>query len=115
MDMKTTLQKTHTASTYLHARAQHLALLDTYGKNAWLVGNARLEDLLKGLEAEVVGVRGEVEGVNVERRRGQERAKGEMEGLEAGWREGVGRVLRVEVAGGEVEGRLREGLRGGER
>ena len=56
MDMKTTLQKTHTASTYLHARAQHLALLDTYGKNAWLVGNARLEDLLKDLEAEVVGV-----------------------------------------------------------
>lgn len=77
------------------------------------MGNARLEDLLKGLEAAVVGLRGEVEGVNVERRRVQEGGKGEMEGLERGWREGVGRVVRVEVAGGEVEGRRREGLRRG--
>lgn len=61
----------------------------------------------------MVGLRTEVEGVNVERRRVQERGRGEMEGLERGWREGVGRVLEVEAAGGEVEGRLREGLRGG--
>ncbi|KAI4262354.1 MAG: hypothetical protein L6R42_002474 [Xanthoria sp. 1 TBL-2021] len=105
------LQNLHTASTYLRTRAHHLALLDRYGKNGWLVGNSQLEDLLGRMEREVVETRAEVEGVCGERKRVQEGRRGEMEGLERGWREGVGRVVEVEVAVGEVEGRRRGVLR----
>ncbi|KAL8884171.1 MAG: hypothetical protein Q9192_006911, partial [Flavoplaca navasiana] len=74
------LQEAYTSSTYLHSRAQHLALLDRYGKNAWLVGNSQLEDLLRRTEKELAGTREEVERVNAGRKRVQEGAKGEMEG-----------------------------------
>ncbi len=47
----------------------------------------------------------EVDGVNKARKTGQEGVRGEMEGLEGAWREGVGRVLEVEVA---AEGVRRE-------
>ncbi|KAL8844583.1 MAG: hypothetical protein Q9176_001095 [Flavoplaca citrina] len=111
------LQEAYTSSTYLHSRAQHLALLDKYGKNAWLVGNSQLEDLLRRTEKELAETRGEVERVNGERKRVQEGAKGEMEGLERGWREGVGKVVEVEIAVADLEGRrmgvLREGGGGG--
>ncbi|KAL9639838.1 MAG: hypothetical protein Q9204_000944 [Flavoplaca sp. TL-2023a] len=111
------LQEAYTSSTYLHSRAQHLALLDKYGKNAWLVGNSQLEDLLRRTEKELAETREEVERVNGERKRVQEGAKGEMEGLERGWREGVGKVVEVEIAVADLEGRrmrvLREGGGGG--
>ncbi|KAL9014580.1 MAG: hypothetical protein Q9180_008937, partial [Flavoplaca navasiana] len=107
----------YTSSTYLHSLSQHLTLLDKYGKNAWLVGNSQLEDLLRRTEKELAGTREEVERVNGERKRVQEGAKGEMEGLERGWREGVGKVVEVEIAVAELEGRrmgvLREGAGGG--
>ena len=55
--------------------------------------------------------------MNGERKRVQEEAKGEMEGLERGWREGVGKVVEVEIAVADLEGRrmrvLREGGGGG--
>ena len=107
------LQEAYTSSTYLHSRAQHLALLDEYGKNAWLVGNSQLEDLLRRTEKELAETREEVERVNGERKRVQEGAKGEMEGLERGWREGVGKVVEVEIAVADLEGRRMRVLREG--
>jgi len=44
-----TLQKAYASAEYLRGRETNLALLETYGKNAWLVGNNQLEALLKGL------------------------------------------------------------------
>lgn len=85
------------------------------GKNAWLVGNAQLEDLLRGVEKELVETRESAEAVNRERKGRQEAGRGEMEGLEEGWRRGVGRVVEVEVEVGRVEGRRREVLRGGDK
>ncbi|KAL9000565.1 MAG: hypothetical protein Q9169_000858 [Polycauliona sp. 2 TL-2023] len=107
------LKEAYTSSTYLHSRSQHLALLSEFGKNAWLVGNSQLEDHLKRIERELAETRERVEGVNVERKRAQEGKRGEMGGLERGWREGVGKVLEVEVAVGEIEGRRRSVLRSG--
>lgn len=43
----------------------------------------------------------------------QEGGRGELEGLERGWRGGVGRLLDVEVAVGGVEGVRRGVLREG--
>ncbi|KAI4164141.1 MAG: hypothetical protein LQ342_002105 [Letrouitia transgressa] len=105
------LRAAYVSVEYLRQRGQHLSLLEEFGKNAWIVGNARLEDILRGVEGELVGAREEVEGVNRERKAGQERGRREMEGLERSWKEGVGRGVEVEVAVGMVETEVRERLR----
>ena len=89
-------------------------MLDAYGKNAWLVGNAQLEDLLGAVERELVGVREEVEATNRERKRLQEDGRRALEGAEESWRSGVGGLVEVLVAGKELEEKVRRRLRGEE-
>lgn len=93
------------ALTHLSNRETNLTLLSHYGKNAHLVGNDQLEQMLKEVETELVRTKEEVEVVNRERKAGQLGAKEEIERLERRYREGVGRVLEVEVA---AEGVRRE-------
>ncbi|KAI9699629.1 MAG: hypothetical protein M1836_002663 [Candelina mexicana] len=110
-----TLRKAYTSSSHLRTRLTNLSLLEEFGKNAWLIHNSQLEDILRSLEREVVSTAGEVEAVNQERKAAQEGVRGEMEGLEEAWRGGVGKVIEVEVAGEgvreEILGRRREGAR----
>ncbi|KAI1850633.1 hypothetical protein JX265_004343 [Neoarthrinium moseri] len=91
----------YTMSTYLEGRHAHLALLERFGKNAWLVGNWQAEAQLAGLERELADVKRQIELVNHARRRAQEAVGGELQGLEDTWKRGVGRVLETEIA---VEG-----------
>ncbi|KAB5554696.1 Pre-mRNA-splicing factor SPF27 [Coniochaeta sp. 2T2.1] len=100
-ELSSVLQKAYASATYLGARRAHLALLDSYGKNAWLVGNYQLEQELKSLETELGETKKEIDLLAVRRRRQQEEVEGEIKGLEEGWKRGVGRVLETEVA---VEG-----------
>ncbi|KAF2197386.1 hypothetical protein GQ43DRAFT_381118 [Delitschia confertaspora ATCC 74209] len=93
-----TLQKAYTSSSYLSSRLTELSLLERFGKNAWLIGNSQLEDILKSIEGELAEVRGELEGVDATRRAQQDAVRGEVETLEATWKRGVGRVLETEVA-----------------
>jgi pre-mRNA-splicing factor SPF27 len=76
----------------------NLSLLETYGKNAWLVGNSQLEDILRALEKEVDAMKAEQEAVESDRRAAQENAAAEMKGLEEGWRNGVGRMIETQAA-----------------
>ncbi|CAG8976309.1 hypothetical protein HYALB_00005715 [Hymenoscyphus albidus] len=110
---RTALQRARTSSTYLSSRRTNLALLEQYGKNAWLISNAQLEDILRGLERELAAVKGEMDGVVIERRGAQEGVGGEMSALEEGWRKGVGRVLETEVACEQVRREILERRRGG--
>ena len=107
------LKQAYANAEYLRQRLQALELLEGFGKNAWLVGNSQLEGVVGGVERELVGVRGEVEGVNRERREGQEGGRGGLEGGEREWRGGVGGVVRAGVAVRGVEGEVREALRKG--
>ncbi|RPB24558.1 hypothetical protein L211DRAFT_807841 [Terfezia boudieri ATCC MYA-4762] len=91
-----------TSSHHLATRNTNLNLLNVFGKNAWLIHNAQLEDELRACEAELVALKGECDVVNKERKGAQETVRGEMERLERRWREGVGRVLQTEVAAEEV-------------
>lgn len=108
-----TLQKAYASAEYLRGRETNLALLETYGKNAWLVGNSQLEGMLKGLEAEIEAARIELEGVERERREKQASVQGEVEGLERSWREGVGKLIEVLAAGEGVKGEILERRRMG--
>ncbi|OCK83173.1 hypothetical protein K432DRAFT_414850 [Lepidopterella palustris CBS 459.81] len=93
-----TLKKAFTSSEYLNARLAELGLLETFGKNAWLIGNSQLESILKALEAELAETRTQTEAVEEARRTQQNNVRGEMQVLEETWKRGIGRVLETEVA-----------------
>lgn len=92
------LAQAYTSHAYLAARQTNLHLLEEFGKNAWLVGNSRLEEILGGLERELAERKAAIDALVVQRRSAQESVGGEMKGLEEGWKRGVGRVLETEVA-----------------
>ncbi|KAF2249758.1 hypothetical protein BU26DRAFT_518315 [Trematosphaeria pertusa] len=92
------LKKAYTSSEYVSARLMELGLLEKFGKNAWLIGNSQLEDILKSIEAELADVRRQQEEMEALRRSQQESVSGEMKTLEETWKRGVGRVLETEVA-----------------
>jgi pre-mRNA-splicing factor SPF27 len=109
------LQRAYTSQSYLVGRQTNLALLEKYGKNAWLIGNAQLEDILRGLERELSERKVEIDEVVIERKNAQEAVGGEVRGLEEMWKRGVGRMLETEVAAEgvrrEILERRREGAR----
>ena len=92
------LQRAYTSSSYLQSRFSNLALLEEFGKNAWLVGNAQSEDVLRGIEKELMETQGSVDRVNQARKIEQLAAKGELDTLNQSWRVGIGRIIETEVA-----------------
>jgi len=89
--------------------------LEKYGNNAWLIANSQVEDELRTLEKELAETKREVEAVEEERRARQEAVRGEVEGLDIAWREGVGRAIQVEVAAEGLRRQILEKRRGGVR
>ncbi|KAI9805770.1 MAG: hypothetical protein M1833_005263 [Piccolia ochrophora] len=92
------LQQAYTASSHLQTRLTNLTLLERFGKNAWLMGNAQLEDILRTLERELVAARERTDEVNKARKAAQENSRGELEGLTQAWQRGIGKIIEVEVA-----------------
>ncbi|KAI1800670.1 Pre-mRNA-splicing factor SPF27 [Daldinia bambusicola] len=111
--LQTELSRAYTAATYLEGRYAHLQLLDSFGKNAWLVGNWQLEAELKDLERELDSTKKEIDVVNIQRRRVQDEVGGELKGLDEAWRRGVGRVLETEIATEGLRQQILEKQRGG--
>jgi pre-mRNA-splicing factor SPF27 len=111
---KTTLQKAYASAEYLRGREVNLSLLETYGKNAWLISNSQLEDSLKALETELEAAKIEQEHIEKSRRNMQTNAAGELQSLEHGWKTGVGRMLETQAAAErlrqEILERKREGV-----
>ena len=95
---KATLQQAYASTEYLRGREINLGLLETYGKNAWLIGNSQLEDILKYLEKDVEYMKLEQESVEAERKAAQSNAAGEMQSLEEGWKTGIGRMIEAQAA-----------------
>jgi pre-mRNA-splicing factor SPF27 len=91
------LQRAYTSSSHLSMRHTNLTLLEESGKNAWLISNSQLEDILRGVEKELAETKEAVETVHKERKMAQEAGQGELVGLEETWRHGVGSALDVEV------------------
>ncbi|KAK3309024.1 Pre-mRNA-splicing factor SPF27 [Chaetomium strumarium] len=96
--LQTSLARTYASHAYVASRRTHLALLDTYGKNAWLVGNYQLEGELKALEKELAETKREIDLLTLQRKEAQELAGPELTSLEETWKRGVGRVLETEAA-----------------
>lgn len=92
------LRSAYVSSTYLLGRQANLALLDEYGKNAWLVSNSQMEYTLQELEQELDRVKSEIETVNKARKQAQEQSRGELLALEETWKSGIGKILEIQVA-----------------
>ncbi|OAL02241.1 hypothetical protein IQ06DRAFT_292940 [Phaeosphaeriaceae sp. SRC1lsM3a] len=107
------LKQAYTSSEYVEARLTQLGLLEKFGKNAWLVGNSQLEDILKSIEAELADVRKQQDEVETLRRSQQESVQGEIQTLEETWKKGVGRVLETEVAAEGLKQQILERRRAG--
>lgn len=112
-DWRTALQRAYASSEYLSSRLTNLGLLETYGKNAWLIGNSQLEDLLRGMEREVADLKAQTDEMERIRRAAQESARGELTGLDEAWRRGVGSMLEVEVAAEGLRREILDRRRGG--
>lgn len=106
--LRAVLERAYTAQSYLSARHAHLRLLDTFGKNAWLVGNWQTEAELAAVERELAQSKRSIELVNNERRRTQIEVGEELKGLDATWRRGVSRVLETELAVEKLKQELRQ-------
>ncbi|EFW99240.1 bcas2 family protein [Grosmannia clavigera kw1407] len=96
--LRSVLANAYTSQAYLRSRRAHLALLDSYGKNAWLVGNWQVETELRGVEAELAQTRRHIDITTLRRQRAQNEAAPELQSLEETWRTGIGRVLETEAA-----------------
>ena len=77
------------------------------------MSNSQLEDELKALETEVEAAKVELEAVERERRVQGDSVGAEVEGLEKGWREGVGRMIEALAAGERGRGEILEKRRAG--
>lgn len=107
-EWRQTLRKAYTASSHLSSRHENLTLLEESGKNAWLIGNSQLEDILRVLEKELAESKEAAESVNKQRKIAQEASQGELTGLEETWRRGVGAILDVELAAEDVRVKILE-------
>ncbi|KAJ5551307.1 hypothetical protein N7535_000745 [Penicillium sp. DV-2018c] len=97
-EWRRTLRKAYVSSLHLSKRHENLALLEQFGKNAWLVGNSQLEEILASLEKELAEAKQAAEEVNKQRKIAQEASQGELVSLEETWKRGVGAILDVELA-----------------
>jgi len=95
----------YSSAVHLSTRLTNLSLLAEFGKNAWLLHNSQLEELLKKEEEKLMALRTEVEVCNKERKGAQVDVQGEMKRLEERWKKAVCRVLEVELV---TEGLRRE-------
>ncbi|USP78961.1 hypothetical protein yc1106_06235 [Curvularia clavata] len=107
------LKQAYTSSEYVQSRLTQLGLLEKFGKNAWLVGNSQLEDILKGIEAELADLRKQQEETEMMRRSQQDSVSGEIKTLEETWKKGLGRVLETEVAAEGLKQQIMEKRRAG--
>ncbi|KAI9684486.1 MAG: hypothetical protein M1829_002296 [Trizodia sp. TS-e1964] len=112
---ETTNTTPSTLHTHLTIRLANLALLGSYGRNAWLISNAQLEDILRALEAELELKGEEVKRVQAEREEAQRAVGGEIAALEVAWKRGVGENLSAMLAAEGVRREVLDRRRGGAR
>jgi pre-mRNA-splicing factor SPF27 len=92
------LRNAYVLNAYVNGRHINLALLEEYGKNAWLLGNSHIDGILKGLDQELAELKEEVDTINRQRKTAQESSHGEIQSLEETWKKSIGRLVEVQLA-----------------
>lgn len=80
------------------ARYTNLALLQTYGANAWRIHNYRLEETAKQAERSLEELKERTTELNRERKNSQTQYGTELTALETRWTELLSSILQIEMA-----------------
>lgn len=104
--LQSALRTTYTNISYLRDREANIALLESYGKNSWLIGNSHLEDIQRRLDSELAGLKAQSEETNKARKTSQEDAQGELLGLAETWKQGIDKIIQTQLACDELEHQL---------
>lgn len=96
--LKSALRTTYANTSYLRDRESNIALLETYGKNSWLIGNSYLDDIQKRLDNELASLKTRSEDTNKARKLLQEDAQGELAGLAETWKQGIDKIIQTQLA-----------------
>lgn len=105
--IKSVLRTTYTNISYLRDREANIALLESYGKNSWLIGNSHLDDIQKRLEGELASLKTQSEDTNRGRKMLQEDAQGELLGLAETWKRGIDKIIQTQLACDGLQQQLR--------
>lgn len=107
-DWRKALRSAYVSHSYLSGQQVNLSLLDEWGKNAWLIGNSQLQYILKEVEIELERLKKESDDTNRARKAAQEGSKAELLNLEETWKQGVGRMIEVQIAAEELRRTIKE-------
>lgn len=86
------------ALEYSSYAQENLLLLAEYGRNQWLISNDQLEQRLKRLEEKIQQEKNQIDQINCQRKFKQSEAESTLRYLQDRWRDGLKRVLAVNVA-----------------
>ncbi|KAF8203250.1 breast carcinoma amplified sequence 2-domain-containing protein [Pholiota molesta] len=97
-DWKAALDNAHAQLQHQRIRQQNLALLQTYGPNAFRIQNYLLEATVKQTEKTLEELKELIVEVNRERKNTQDRIGKQLTSLETRWTELISSVLQIEMA-----------------
>ncbi|KAL4069455.1 breast carcinoma amplified sequence 2 [Scleroderma citrinum] len=92
------LRNAHAQLEHQRVRHTNLALLQTYGANAWRIHNYRLEETVKQAERALEELREKTTELNRERKNSQTRYGAQLTALETRWTELLSSILQIEMA-----------------
>jgi pre-mRNA-splicing factor SPF27 len=101
------IERAIVALEYSHFAQENLSLLAEYGKNQWLISNDQLEHDLKRVEERIQNEKREIDTINWERKSKQSESASTLNYLEDRWKDGLKRVLDVNVANLTLESELK--------
>ncbi|PPQ97160.1 hypothetical protein CVT26_000423 [Gymnopilus dilepis] len=97
-EWRAALDNAHAQLQHQRIRQQNLALLQTYGANAWRIQNYLLEATAKNVEKALEELREMTIEVNRERKNTQDRLGQQLTSLETRWTELISSILQIEMA-----------------
>ncbi|KAF9229561.1 breast carcinoma amplified sequence 2 [Gyrodon lividus] len=92
------LRNAHAQLGHQHLRQTNLALLQTYGQNAWRINNYLLEETAKQSEKALEELKQLTTELNRERKNSQSRYGVQLTSLETRWTEMLSSILQIEMA-----------------
>ncbi|KII93640.1 hypothetical protein PLICRDRAFT_99527 [Plicaturopsis crispa FD-325 SS-3] len=97
-DWEKSIKNAHAQLEHQRIRHTNLALLQTYGPNAWRIHNYLLESTADQLDKALENLKQLTTEVNRERKNSQTRFGNQLNSLETRWTELISSVLQIEMA-----------------
>ncbi|KAN0100827.1 Pre-mRNA-splicing factor SPF27 [Tylopilus felleus] len=105
-EWRAAIRNAHAQLEHQRLRQTNLALLQTYGQNAWRINNYLLEETAKQSEAALEELKEFTTELNRERKNSQTRYGAQLTTLETRWTELLSSILQIEMANVALEGEV---------